>query len=121
MGDFQFTTMFSWKSRITVTLPWFRVSRICCHSARHKTLKAIAAEIYGCLFICNNINCNNCGGWWLSCNFSALHADGCRFKSHSTHVGTLGKSITCSCVSIFLSRDLEPMGSRAEMAAYTEN
>ena len=38
--------------------------------------------------------------WWLSGKFSALHSEGRRFESHSSHhvVGTLVKSFTCSCL-----------------------
>ena len=39
------------------------------------------------------------GAWWLSDKFGALRLQGRRFEPNSNrHVGTLGKSFTCSCL-----------------------
>ena len=39
------------------------------------------------------------GAWWISGRFGALHPQGHRFESYSSHhVGTLGKSFTQSCL-----------------------
>src|SRR6218665_1370626 len=41
------------------------------------------------------------GVWWLSGKFGELHPVGRRFESHtSSHIGTLGKPFTHSCLCI---------------------
>src|SRR6218665_1807615 len=42
--------------------------------------------------------CGSCGTWWRINRVDVFRPDGRGFESHSKrHVGTLGKSFTCSC------------------------